>query len=108
MPHQPIQSDLAVTVGHLLAHSKPVCGVNWGTYFFAVQGRWKQVSDQNEQVRLMNIFWRYQLASLSHDTSKVRNMLFDNVTPEMWITNFKRHVLPTVLEYNLPRFMYLL
>jgi hypothetical protein len=92
----PPPKTLHEQVGDLLTSHSAVCGAAWNTRVVA------------DDVGSMNTFWRQQLSCLDTkekvDTASIRVMLFDNISVEMWVSNFQRHVLSFAVKHTLPRF----
>lgn len=57
---------------------------------------------QEEQIQAQNRFWRIQLSRLKKNTIDERECLADDVGYQAWLRDFRKGVLPTILEYNLP------
>lgn len=55
------------------------------------------------QMATANHFWRMQLVTLPVDTIRVRECLLQCPAVDEWLCLFAHQVLPTILQYQLPR-----
>lgn len=56
-----------------------------------------------QQIAELNWFWRLNLGLLSNDTICERSALIDNIDSNVWLDNFEKYVLPTVVNEELPK-----
>lgn len=54
------------------------------------------------QIPELNHYWRMVFGVINEDTLKERSCLIDNVTADIWLVNFRRYVLDSILKYGLP------
>lgn len=54
------------------------------------------------EIVLINRFWRLQLARLNVPTYEERMCLADNGDFNLWLVQFRRYILPTIIEHRLP------
>lgn len=101
-------NDLGLTLHEMLMERSGTCAGRFGDLFLMNQPTWNSGLSFNEQIRLLNVFWRVQLGNCVNDTSRERGMLFDNIDPVVWLNNFKKHVLDTVVSQGLPNTPYTL
>lgn len=57
----------------------------------------------NDQLVAVNNFWRLQLGLLPFDTIDAREYLMVDVSAELWMERFKRHVIPIIVQHELPK-----
>lgn len=55
-----------------------------------------------DQVAELNHYWRIVFGLMNEDTLKERSCLVDHIPAEVWLDNFKRYVLDSVLKFGLP------
>lgn len=59
--------------------------------------------DIKRQMHEINNFWRLQLGLLNNlDTFRCRQAIVDDIDVPMWLYNYERYVLPTIIDNNLP------
>lgn len=56
----------------------------------------------NNDLELLNRFWRLQLASVPFNTIAERECLCDTPDFASWMYHFEKMVLPAIIIYNLP------
>ena len=55
-----------------------------------------------EQLVMINRYWRSELGRLSINTISERECLIDKIDPSDWLRHFRNQVLPTIIRFNLP------
>lgn len=55
-----------------------------------------------DEVKDLNRYFRVQLGKAPIDTLDERGVLMDDISPKMWLQYFEKHVLPTLVRFNLP------
>lgn len=61
------------------------------------------VGTTNNELVLINRFWRRQFSSIEADTSGVRTWLCDTDEPIAWLEMFERVIIPEIIKHRLPR-----
>ena len=94
--------SLAETIYNLLAARDAAAAVRFFTGFGnSIFNR----SPQSE-VTALNCYWQDQLRSFQYNynvnTIPVREWLCPSNAPEVWLNHFERHVLPSIIQHNLP------
>lgn len=100
--------NVGLAVHELLMERSATCAGRFSLMFLRGQPKWVDNLPIESQITLLNVFWRVQLGSLSHDTHKERSMLFDNVDAHTWLANFKKYVVNTVVNNQLPNVNYVI
>lgn len=57
---------------------------------------------EEEQIKSLSYFWTLQLGNLSFDTINEREYLMTDVDGKLWLSRFKKHILPVIVAYGLP------
>lgn len=57
----------------------------------------------DKELTNLNQFWRVQLGLLNIDTSSARECLIDDISREDWLRLFNEHVIPIIIEADLPK-----
>lgn len=89
--------NLVQVIGHLIEEQKPDLATSWFTSVPACG----ELS-LYQQIVVINRYWRSQLGILAIDTSSLRKLLDDHVEPGDWLENFKKYLLPFIIDHNLP------
>lgn len=96
-----MRQPLASAVRDLLAQEDENAALRWQTIFMNHRPNdYKLPYDR--QLAAINHFWRVQLAQLPVCTIEERECLTDGIDIVDWLRNFKRYVIPTILEHGLP------
>lgn len=100
--------NVGLAVHELLMERSGTCAGRFSLMFLQGQPKWVEGLPVESQIILLNVFWRVQLGSLNYDTSKERGMLFDGVDANIWLANFKKYVVNTVVNNQLPNVNYII
>lgn len=91
--------NLLHEVGALIrAHSEENADVWLYTFHCNYPGWVLSPPCAREQIRQLNEFLRLQLGTMKMDTFKPRRCLIDDISPDIWLANFKRYVLPYIIK----------
>lgn len=61
------------------------------------------IGTTDNELVLLNRFWRHQLSRLPIPTYEERHCLSDEVNFGPWLVNFRAWVVPTIVLHNLPK-----
>jgi len=89
-------TSLTGKVYNLLEERKPELAENFKHGFNGTS------STDEEEVKLLNRYFRAVLATAPVSTVDERGCLMDNLAPDTWLKYFKSHALPTLLRFDLP------
>jgi hypothetical protein len=57
----------------------------------------------DDEVKVLNNYFRVELSKVEASTTDERGCLIDNIPPAKWLQYFEVHVLPTLVRFDLPK-----
>lgn len=90
-------SNVVASVADAIATQSPAAAMRF------TRGFKEGSSDEKDQIRELNRYWRLELASVPGSTISARTCLIDNIDPRDWLRHFRQLVLPVIIQSNLPR-----
>lgn len=96
--------NLAAELSGRLQARSPEHAQRFEVMFMSRHAIWQQgqLPPEDEQMRIINDFWRVQIGLLDTDTISVRSCLVDGLDAGVWLRNFDRYVAQYVTQYPLP------
>lgn len=96
-----VDRSVTLAVTNLITSHAPQLLVSW-----EVLCRDRILPDINchgNEINALNRFWRRELGALPFCTIALRACLDDLMSPQDWIYNFNRYILPIVIRHSLPK-----
>lgn len=61
------------------------------------------VTNNSNEIVALNRFWRREFGALPFCTISLRMCLDDQMSPQDWIYNFNKYLLPVIIRHSLPK-----
>ena len=90
--------NLARVVTDVLGKHSAAAAAEWSRQYEEYN---RAYQEQNE-LSLINRFWRIQLGRIGVSTISERECLIDNIAVEDWLFHFERSVVPMIIANGLP------
>lgn len=91
-----MNNSVSSAVVDLLAADNPGAATRFARQFHS------NASNEADEIRDLNRFWRNQLSALHSSTISARTCLVDDIAPKDWLRHFRSLVLPTIVSNDLP------
>lgn len=92
--------NLALELYERMKVRSPHQASRWYHLYTSQEGQGSNVTipDMSVQMKSINLFWHTQLGMMSQNTLHIRRCIIDGISPDIWLQNFERYVMPVLLE----------
>lgn len=92
--------NLALDLYERMKVRSPLQASRWYQLFTSHPNSWTEtnVPNMDIQMRTINTFWHTQLGMMETNTLHVRRCIIEGISPDIWLQNFERYVMPLLLE----------